>query len=76
MKKPPLLLEKLTAIDKKYDYGNAIFGLAESYRLAGNDEKHWKNMAKSSTPSTFLKLITTTPTFLIKAEKNRKLSTT
>lgn len=32
-------LEKLTAIDKKYDYGNAIFGLAESYRLGGNDEK-------------------------------------
>jgi tetratricopeptide (TPR) repeat protein len=32
-------LEELTAIDKKYDYGNAIFGLAESYRLAGNEEK-------------------------------------
>lgn len=32
-------LEKLTAIDKKYDYGNAIFGLAESYRLSGNEEK-------------------------------------
>ena len=34
-----IALEKLTAIDKKYDYGNAIFGLAESYRLAGNEEK-------------------------------------
>lgn len=32
-------LEKLTAIEKKYDYGNAIFGLAESYRLSGNEEK-------------------------------------
>ena len=32
-------LEKLTTIDKKYDYGNAIFGLAECYRLGGNDEK-------------------------------------
>ncbi len=35
-------LEKLIAIDKKYDYGNAIFGLAESYRLSGNDEKALK----------------------------------
>ena len=34
-----LALEKLTEIDKKYDYGNAIFGLAECYRLSGNDEK-------------------------------------
>ena len=34
-----IALEKLTAIDKKYDYGNAIFGLAESYRLAGKEEK-------------------------------------
>ncbi len=34
-----IALEKLTAIDKKYDYGNAIFGLAESYRLSGNEEK-------------------------------------
>ena len=33
------VLEKLTTLDKKYDYGNAIFGLAECYRLAGNDEK-------------------------------------
>jgi len=32
-------LEKLTTLDKKYDYGNAIFGLAECYRLAGHDEK-------------------------------------
>ena len=32
-------LEKLTTIDKKYDYGNAIFGLAECYRLSGNEEK-------------------------------------
>jgi tetratricopeptide (TPR) repeat protein len=32
-------LEKLTTIDKKYDYGNAIFGLAECYRLGGKDEK-------------------------------------
>ena len=33
------VLEKLTTMDKKYDYGNAIFGLAECYRLGGNDEK-------------------------------------
>lgn len=33
------VLEKLTSIDKKYDYGNAIFGLAECYRLGGDDEK-------------------------------------
>ena len=32
-------LEKLTAIDKKFDYGNAIFGLAECYRLSGKEEK-------------------------------------
>ena len=32
-------LEKLTTLDKKYDYGNAIFGLAECYRLSGNEEK-------------------------------------
>jgi tetratricopeptide (TPR) repeat protein len=34
-----IALEKLTDIDKKYDYGNAIFGLAECYRLSGNEEK-------------------------------------
>ena len=34
-----IALEKLTSIEKKYDYGNAIFGLAESYRLAGNEDK-------------------------------------
>ncbi|MFQ5443586.1 MAG: tetratricopeptide repeat protein [Nitrospinales bacterium] len=33
------VLEELVKIDKKYDYGNAIFGLAECYRLAGDDEK-------------------------------------
>jgi len=33
------ILEELIAIDKKYDYGNAIFGLAECYRLAGNDAR-------------------------------------
>ncbi|QPJ65779.1 MAG: tetratricopeptide repeat protein [Candidatus Nitrohelix vancouverensis] len=33
------VLEKLVAIDRKYDYGNAIFGLADCYRLAGEDEK-------------------------------------
>ncbi len=33
------VLESLTAIDKKYDYGNAIFGLAECYRLSGDEEK-------------------------------------
>jgi len=32
-------LEVLVALNRKYDYGNAIFGLAECYRLAGNDEK-------------------------------------
>jgi tetratricopeptide (TPR) repeat protein len=34
-----IALEKLTSIDKKYDYGNAIFGLAECYRLSGEEEK-------------------------------------
>jgi tetratricopeptide (TPR) repeat protein len=34
-----IALEKLTNLDKKYDYGNAIFGLAECYRLSGNEEK-------------------------------------
>ena len=34
-----IALEKLTSIEKKYDYGNAIFGLAESYRLSGNEDK-------------------------------------
>ncbi len=33
------VLEALIKIDKKFDYGNAIFGLAECYRLAGMDEK-------------------------------------
>jgi hypothetical protein len=33
------VLEELIKADKKYDYGNAIFGLAECYRLAGMDEK-------------------------------------
>jgi tetratricopeptide (TPR) repeat protein len=33
------VLEALTKEDKKFDYGNAIFGLAECYRLAGMDEK-------------------------------------
>ncbi|MEC7641074.1 MAG: tetratricopeptide repeat protein [Nitrospinota bacterium] len=32
------ILEDLVKIDKKYDYGNAIFGLAECYRLAGMEE--------------------------------------
>ncbi len=29
----------MVQIDKKYDYGNAIFGLAECYRLAGMEDK-------------------------------------
>lgn len=33
------VLEELIKIDKKYDYGNAIFGLAECYRLSGQDDK-------------------------------------
>lgn len=33
------ILEVLTARDKKYDYGNALLGLAECYRLADMDEK-------------------------------------
>ncbi len=33
------VLEELVKIDKKYDYGNAIFGLAECYRLAGQEDK-------------------------------------
>ena len=32
-------LEELVKMDKKYDYGNAIFGLAECYRLAGLEDK-------------------------------------
>ena len=35
-------LEELVKIDKKYDYGNAIFGLAECYRLAGQEDKALK----------------------------------
>ncbi len=33
------VLEDLIAKDRKYDYGNALFGLAESYRFAGEDDK-------------------------------------
>lgn len=33
------VLEELVKMDKKYDYGNAIFGLAECYRLAGMEDK-------------------------------------
>lgn len=33
------ILEELVKIDKKYDYGNAIFGLAECYRLSGQVDK-------------------------------------
>ena len=33
------VLEELVKIDKKYDYGNAIFGLAECYRLADLEDK-------------------------------------
>ena len=33
------ILEELVKIDRKYDYGNAIFGLAECYRLAGMEDK-------------------------------------
>lgn len=33
------ILEVLTTRDKKYDYGNAVLALAESYRMAGMDEK-------------------------------------
>jgi tetratricopeptide (TPR) repeat protein len=33
------VLEELVKIDKKYDYGNAIFGLAECYRLSGQEDK-------------------------------------
>ncbi len=33
------ILEELVKIDKKYDYGNAIFGLAECYRLSGQEDK-------------------------------------
>ncbi len=32
-------LEELVKVNKKYDYGNAIFGLAECYRLAGKEDK-------------------------------------
>jgi hypothetical protein len=33
------VLEVLTAKDKKFDYGNALLGLAESYRMAGMEDK-------------------------------------
>ena len=33
------VLEELIKIDKKYDYGNAIFGLAECYRLSDQEDK-------------------------------------
>jgi len=33
------VLEGLVKIDKKFDYGNALFGLAECYRLAGAEDK-------------------------------------
>lgn len=33
------VLVELIKIDKKYDYGNAIFGLAECYRLSGQEDK-------------------------------------
>jgi hypothetical protein len=33
------ILEDLVKIDKKFDYGNAIFGLAECYRLSGQEDK-------------------------------------
>lgn len=36
------VLEDLVAKDRKYDYGNALFGLAESYRMAGEDDKSIK----------------------------------
>ncbi len=36
------ILEELIKIDKKYDYGNAIFGLAECYRLSGQEDKALK----------------------------------
>ena len=32
-------LEELIKIDRKFDYGNAIFGLAECYRMAGLEDK-------------------------------------
>jgi hypothetical protein len=36
------ILEELVKIDKKHDYGNAILGLAECYRLAGLEDKALK----------------------------------
>ncbi len=33
------ILEELVKANKKHDYGNAIFGLAECYRLSGDDDK-------------------------------------
>ena len=33
------ILEGLVSLDKKFDYGNAVFGLAECYRLAGMEDK-------------------------------------
>ncbi len=33
------ILEELVKENKKHDYGNAIFGLAECYRLSGEDDK-------------------------------------
>ena len=33
------ILDGLVTVDKKFDYGNALFGLAECYRLADMEEK-------------------------------------
>lgn len=32
-------LQELVKVNKKHDYGNAIFGLAECYRLSGDDDR-------------------------------------
>jgi len=44
------VLDELVKIDRKYDYGNAIFGLAECYRLSGQEEsdlRAWLFLART-----------------------------
>ena len=49
------VLEELIKIDKKYDYGNAILGLAECYRMAGLDEKALKTYREVTNSFHFFK---------------------
>ena len=50
-----VVLGELTKIDKKFDYGNAIFGLAECYRLGGEDDKALETYAEVINSFAFFK---------------------